>query len=216
MASVKPAPESMRQLSSIPVRRRGGTLITRPPGPLYDEEHVHVTRTKPVPTNVKHMPATRLVATGLALSIVACGPGDQQSGQPESSAAVASTATAGEQLYQRCAICHQLDGKGTPGTFRPLAGSEYATHSNVTVPIRIMLHGIEGPLTARGEQISGLMPAYGLGMEMSDDEVAAVLTYVRSSWGNTAGAITPQDVARVRSAARARTGAVTAEELKGM
>jgi mono/diheme cytochrome c family protein len=73
---------------------------------------------------------------------------------------------------------------------------------------------MQGPVTVKGTRYDGLMPAYGTGVEMSDDEVAAVLTYVRQSWGNAASAVTPQDVARERAAARAATGPVTAEELR--
>jgi mono/diheme cytochrome c family protein len=72
---------------------------------------------------------------------------------------------------------------------------------------------MQGPLTVKGTEYNGLMPAYGTGIEMSNEEVAAVLTYVRQSWGNTASAVTPQDVATER-AAQTTKDAVTAEELK--
>ena len=57
------------------------------------------------------------------------------------------------------------------------------------------------------------MPAYGTGIEMTNDEVAAVLTYVRQSWGNNASAVTPEDVAKER-AAQTTKSAVTAAELQ--
>lgn len=99
------------------------------------------------------------------------------------------------------------------GSFPPLAGSEYATAANVAAPIRIVLRGMEGPVTVKGAQFNGLMPPYGTGIDMSDDEVAAVLTYVRASWGNRASAVTPQDVAKER-AATSGMGAMTADALK--
>jgi mono/diheme cytochrome c family protein len=121
------------------------------------------------------------------------------------------------QLYeQRCVSCHQPNGQGLPGTYPPLAGSEFATAANVEVPIRVLMHGMQGPVTVKGQRFESVMPAYGLGIEMSDEEVAAVLTYVRSSCGNAASAITPADVARVRGAPRSRTGPVTEEELRSL
>jgi mono/diheme cytochrome c family protein len=132
-------------------------------------------------------------------------------------AAASAVAMTGELLFQqRCVSCHQPTGQGLPGTYPPLAGSEYATAANVAVPIRVLMHGIQGPIMVKGQRFEGVMPAYGLGVEMSDDEVASVLTYVRSAWGNTASAVTPQDVAGVRATPRTQTGAVTAEELRPM
>jgi mono/diheme cytochrome c family protein len=84
------------------------------------------------------------------------------------------------------------------------------------VPISVLLHGIEGPITVNGQQYSGLMPPFGIAVEMSDAEVATVLTYIRSSWGNSASAVTAHEVAAVRAQARTLTGPVTAAELKAM
>jgi mono/diheme cytochrome c family protein len=114
---------------------------------------------------------------------------------------------------QICVTCHQANGQGTPGAFPPLAGAEYATASNPAVPIRIVLRGMQGPVTVKGAQYNGVMAPFGTGVELSDEQVAAVLTYVRSSWGNSASAITPEQVASERAAAKAAGGAVTAGEL---
>ena len=164
-----------------------------------------------------------LVAALPVAALLACG-GEKQTPATESAAAPGAggvaaapgAADSGEQLYQRCVTCHQANGEGTPGTFPPLAGSEYATAANSAVPIRIVLHGMQGPVTVKGAQFNSLMPAYGTGIEMTDAEVAAVLTYVRRSWGNAASAVTPEDVAKERAAARSVTGPVTAEELKAL
>ena len=154
----------------------------------------------------------------LAATSVACGGSETaQSSDTASAAAPVAGAPAapasGELLYQRCVTCHQPNGQGMPGTFPPLAGSEYATAANVSVPIRIVMRGMQGPLTVKGVEYNGLMPAYGIGIEMSNEEVAAVLTYVRQSWGNQASAITAEDVAKER-AAQTTKDAVTAAELK--
>ncbi len=155
----------------------------------------------------------------LAATLMACSGGDKPPADQDAAAAgpVASTEQVpGQQAYQLCATCHQQNGEGLPGAFPPLAGGEFANASNVAVPIRILLHGIAGPVTVKGQQYNSVMPAYGTGVEMSDQEVADVLTYVRSSWGNSASAVTAEDVAKVRATPREATGPVSAEELEAM
>lgn len=131
-------------------------------------------------------------------------------------AAVASAAPDGAQLYQRCATCHQVNGAGVAGAFPPLAGSEFVLAANPTAAIRVVLRGMQGPVTVKGATYNSVMVAYGTGAEMSDAEVAAVLTYVRSAWGNSASAVTPDQVAAERPAAKAAGKAVTADELKAL
>jgi mono/diheme cytochrome c family protein len=161
----------------------------------------------------------------LAAALAACGGGDQPAADttatdtpPAGGAVAAGGATAGqgegEQLYQRCVTCHQANGEGLAGSFPPLAGSEYATAANVAVPIRIVMHGMQGPLTVKGTQYNGIMPAGGTGIAMSDAEIAAVLTYVRQSWGNNASAVTAEQVAAERTATSGQSGPVTAEQLQ--
>lgn len=111
--------------------------------------------------------------------------------------------------------CHQANGQGLPGSFPPLAGSGFANAANVAIPINVVTRGIQGPLTVKGAQYNGVMPAYGTGIEMSDEEVAAVLTCVRQSWGNTASAGTPEDVAKVRATQTSKMP-VAEEELKAL
>ena len=120
-------------------------------------------------------------------------------------AVAAAAAPSGQQVFQRCAVCHQANGQGVPGSFPPLAGSEWATAANTALPIRVVLHGLQGAVTVKGQKFNGAMPAYGTMQPMSDSDVAAVLTYVRSSWGNAASAVTPAQVAEQRSATAART-----------
>lgn len=171
---------------------------------------------------IRHLRAVAVGTSSLAVILTLAGCGGGGENQPASETAAASPpvtaatggGSAGEQLYQRCVTCHQANGEGLPNTFPPLAGSEFANAANPAVPIRILIRGIQGPLTVKGVQYNGVMPPYGVGIDMSDQEVADVLTYVRSSWGNNASAITPQQVAAERAGARAASGAVTAEELK--
>lgn len=154
--------------------------------------------------------------------LTACGGGDRQAPATDTATAATSGPVAaapageasGEAQFQRCVTCHQPNGEGMAGAFPPLAGSEFATATNVAVPIRIVLHGMQGPVTVKGTEYNGVMPAYGTGVEMTDAEVAAVLTYVRQAWGNNASAVTPQQVATERAAARPTTGPVSADELR--
>lgn len=160
-----------------------------------------------------------LCALGLALTALACG-GEKAPQASGSSAAPSATAAAaqpgqGEKIYaQRCMSCHQMNGAGSPGVYPALAGSEYVITANAAVPASIVIHGLQGPITVKGEQYNSLMPAYGIGITMSDEEVAAVLTYIRTSWGNAASAVTSADVAAARDASKAHVGAMTAEALK--
>lgn len=111
----------------------------------------------------------------------------------------------GKKLYNNaaCNTCHQANGLGVPGTFPPLAGSEWVTGSEERL-IRVLLHGLQGKITVKGVDYSAAaMPSFGKvagsGYNWSDDRIAAVLTYIRSEWGNTAGPITTEQVAAVHA-----------------
>jgi mono/diheme cytochrome c family protein len=124
--------------------------------------------------------------------------GDQRSAQRM----VTATAS-GEATYQKiCAACHQGNGLGVPNAFPPLAGSPWLLDDRQT-PIRIVLLGITGPITVEGKTFNGMMPAFK--DQLSDQEIALVLTHVRSSFGNQAPAITEQDVTTVRASLAGRT-----------
>jgi mono/diheme cytochrome c family protein len=154
-----------------------------------------------------------------AASTVALVPGRDPAGGAESVASAGprpSGTPDGRQLYQRCAVCHQPAGQGMAGTFPPLAGSEWATAADVALPIRVVLKGLQGPLTVKNQKFNGTMPAFGTGQPMPDADVAAVLTYIRSSWGNKASAVTVEDVAKERSATTARTTPWTAADLASL
>jgi mono/diheme cytochrome c family protein len=158
-----------------------------------------------------------IAALLMGLALTACG--DGRSSATDTMVArttPAAAAPSGADVYQRCATCHQPDGQGLAGTYPPLAESELATAENPIIPALILINGLQGPVTVRGQDFDGAMPPYGVGIEMSDAEVAAVLTYVRSSWGNRASAVSAEDVAEARSFPRTRDGPVTAEELNAL
>lgn len=102
------------------------------------------------------------------------------------SGAQATAGPDGAQVFaSRCVACHQATGAGLPGMFPPLAGSEWVNGDPHKLA-DILLLGIEGKLTVKGTGFDGTMPTFG-GM-LSDAEIAAVGSYVRSNFGNHAAA----------------------------
>jgi mono/diheme cytochrome c family protein len=129
-------------------------------------------------------------------------------------AAGAGDVARGEAIYAvNCVSCHQATGQGVPGVFPPLAGSEWVT-GPAERPIAIVMHGLQGPITVAGGQYNGMMIAYGVGTPLDDADLAAVVSYVRASWGNAAAPVSADDVARVRAATSGRSGALTVEDLQ--
>ncbi|MBW3630298.1 MAG: cytochrome c [Gemmatimonadetes bacterium] len=109
---------------------------------------------------------------------------------------------AGQQQYTvTCAACHQASGEGIPGLARTLVGSRWVL-GNPAQLIRIGLHGKEGEM---------LMPP--VGGALSDEQLAAVLTYIRRSWGNVASPVSPTEVREVRGATFGRSRPWTEGEL---
>lgn len=112
--------------------------------------------------------------------------------------AKASAGRTGEQVYtQVCVTCHQANGEGMTGVYPPLAGSEWMAKSNETL-IKIVLHGLMGEIEVKGAKYNNVMSPWG--SALNDEEVANVLTYVRSSWGNTGDAVKAEEVKAVRAA----------------
>src|SRR5690606_8668570 len=102
-----------------------------------------------------------------------------------------STLPDGASLFQaNCAVCHQPDGRGLPGAFPPLAGSPIVTDENADTIIRIILEGYD----ARPEYAT-MQP---FGDLLTDEEIAAIVNFERSHWGNNAPPVTPEDVKKLR------------------
>ncbi len=119
----------------------------------------------------------------------------------------------GRTVYENvCALCHNTDGAGKPGQAPPFVKSEWALGSANRM-IRIPLAGLTGPVTVNSQEYNlPSMPA--MGAALSDDDLAAVLTYIRQSWGNNASEITPEQVKAVRAQVGNRTQPWTAAELQ--
>lgn len=118
----------------------------------------------------------------------------------------------GKAVYGRiCAACHLGSGKGVPtNNIPPLAGSEIA-QGDATKPISIVLHGFKGQIERGGASINGQMAAWK--DQLSDQEIADVLTYVRSSFGNSGSPVTADEVKTVREATASRLTPYTEAEL---
>ncbi|MBV8639167.1 MAG: cytochrome c [Candidatus Eremiobacteraeota bacterium] len=114
---------------------------------------------------------------------------------PAAGAANGAVASDGAKVYQtNCSSCHQASGQGVPGTFPPLAGNP-AVSGDATKVIHIVKFGLNGKVDVKGTSYNGMMPAWG--QQLSNGDIAAVVTYIRSSWGNSAGAVTEAQVAGV-------------------
>lgn len=109
-----------------------------------------------------------------------------------------------------CSACHQANGRGLDGLAPPLLDSEWVLGSPER-PVRIVLHGVRGPITVLGRVHTGDMPAFGAAL--SDDQISSILTYLRREWGHTASPVDPEAVARIRAATAGHSDAWSPEEL---
>ncbi len=100
----------------------------------------------------------------------------------------------GEEIYQGyCLACHMSEGEGLPGAFPPLAKSDYLM-ADKERSIRQVMHGSEGEMVVNGETYNGVMPP----QQLSDEEIAHVLNFVRNSWGNEGEVVTFAEVKAIR------------------
>jgi mono/diheme cytochrome c family protein len=128
-------------------------------------------------------------------------------------AAASNPVEQGERLYQNnCQGCHQQSGRGVPGAFPPVVGSPWVTGAPETL-VRILLHGLQGPVEVAGTTYNGAMPPWK--EVLKDEEIAAVATYLRQWSPNAAPAVGGEQVATLRRAHADRTQAWTEPELKG-
>jgi len=131
----------------------------------------------------------------IAADATAQQPPDPKSGAPTVHQAEVAAASSGARVYAAaCVACHQADGQGLPNAFPPLAGSDFLK-ADPQRAIGIVLHGLTGPVTVNGKEFNSVMPPM---TQLSDAEIADVLSYVMNSWGNDFGLVTAADVAAVR------------------
>ena len=103
----------------------------------------------------------------------------------------------GQQLYQKyCLTCHQSDGGGVPRMTPPLFGTDYTTGDKKRL-ISIVLNGLNEPIEVQDENYFSPMASFSY---LTDKEIASILTYVRTHFGNKAGPVTDKEVTAVRKA----------------
>lgn len=118
-----------------------------------------------------------VVTSSLLPSLLAAAPQGEQSAR-------------GKKVYEGlCIACHQAQGQGVPSVFPPLAKSDFLMADKAR-SIRIVAKGLTGPITVNGQPFNGVMPPTGL----KPEQIADVLTYVRSEFGNTGDAVTLAEV----------------------
>jgi len=143
------------------------------------------------------------VAVLVALFATGCGRSDSAAAAaavPAVAAATPGDAIAGEAVYVRvCLACHQFNGLGLPPAFPPLADSSIVAEADPGRIIRIVLHGLQGPIEVNGILYNSVMPPPV--PPLTDKEVADVLTYVRSEWGGEAAPVTVEAVTAIRTQA---------------
>lgn len=122
----------------------------------------------------------------------------------------------GAAIYEKeghCGTCHQPNGRGLPASgFPPISKTKWAVQSEERL-IKLTLNGLFGPIEVEGKKYPGQVPMTPFGGILKDDEIAAVLTYIRNSFGNKASVITPEMVKKVRAATKSKDGFYTPEEL---
>ena len=162
-----------------------------------------------VPKDIFDKPGKKIIATKDALNLVAYLQSLRQFKLPEGSEpefipfaeedvqdqkldeASTTTSLDGEKLFMNtCAACHQKTGKGVPGAFPPLEGSEIVNAQDPTKMISIILQGYN--------ELKGYGPMPAFGDQLTDAEIAAIMTHERSSWGNNAPAVKVEEVKKVR------------------
>ena len=121
----------------------------------------------------------------------------------------------GKRVFsQNCVACHQADGRGLPGVYPPVHGSDWV-QDNPERLVKVVLAGLSGKVVVNGNTYNNAMTPFG---KLSDKEIAAVLTYIRTSeeFENKSYPVTPELVAEVRTKYGARTEAWTQPELEAI
>jgi mono/diheme cytochrome c family protein len=121
----------------------------------------------------------------------------------------------GKALFSaNCITCHQANGEGLPGQYPPLAGSEVETGDATNQLIAIVLKGLQGPVEIKGKQFNNSMQAWE--GQYTDQQLASILTYVRSDWGNNAPPITSDMIKQIRGEFKDRKEQWTWPEIEKM
>jgi cytochrome c oxidase cbb3-type subunit 2 len=149
------------------------------------------------------------IRAGKTPGAASSAPADSAPTSAAAPAASAPAAAAGNYAYDAakgqalfdstCAACHQATGEGVPGAFPPLKGNAAVDNADPTLHLHTILHGAQG-VTIGGVAYAGAMPEFG--SQLSDEDVANIANYERTSWGNHAKQVTPAEVAKIRAAGK--------------
>ena len=122
----------------------------------------------------------------------------------------------GKEIYLKegyCGTCHQPNGEGLPDSgFPPLAKTDYVLGDEERL-IKIVLKGLQGPMEVNGKKYEGQVPMTPFEGLLTDEEVAAVLSYVRNSFGNKADPVSPEKVKMVREKIKNKNGFYNTTEI---
>ena len=124
---------------------------------------------------------------------------------------LAAQIESGKEIYMKaapggglCFTCHQPNGQGISGQFPPLAGSDWVLGEKERL-IKISIHGLMGEIEVNGVKYNNVMAPPGIPPgSLTDQQIADVLTYIRNEWGNSASAVSPEEVATIRSTVKDR------------
>jgi cbb3-type cytochrome c oxidase subunit III len=145
------------------------------------------------------------IAAVLTYVRTAWGNGAPAVSEDQVAAARAPEALSGAELFAtKCSTCHQPAGQGTD-VYPPLAGNSVVTAADASTMIGVIVNGRTGPLTVNGKTFNGQMPTWK--GQLTNASIAAVATYIRSSWGNNASPVTEQEVAAAGSPVSVQVGA---------
>jgi mono/diheme cytochrome c family protein len=149
------------------------------------------------------------IRAGKTPGAASSAPADSAPTSAAAPAASAPAAAAGNYAYDAakgqalfdstCAACHQATGEGVPGAFPPLKGNAAVDNADPTLHLHTILHGAQG-VTIGGVAYAGAMPVFG--SQLSDEDVANIANYERTSWCNHAKQVTPAEVAKIRAAGK--------------
>lgn len=141
-----------------------------------------------------------VISLALLAAVAGCAKGSNGTSASASASAAAmrnpASASDGATVYlTNCSSCHQASGQGVSGAFPPLAGNPVVTGNPVAV-IAIVKNGLEGRVVVNGVAYSGIMPSWK--GQISDDQIAAVISYIRSAWTNHAGGVSVAQVQAIK------------------
>lgn len=138
-------------------------------------------------TNNKTLKINQLIPSLLVFVLISCG-GNKKPAKE-------TTADPGQEIYLKyCMACHQASGSGVQGMYPTLQETDWV-HGDKSRLIGLLLNGQQGEIKVNGQVFRGVMPAH---QYLTDEQIADVLTYVRSNFGNSASAVLPEEVAGIR------------------